>query len=149
MSWRTGDSLSTAAEAESVPTFRIQDTEFTANLDGAAGNVLPVRSSPRPYDVEFASERPLGQVIDQLVEEASHPVVLADRRALDAHLPDVPALADAATMAVDATEEFKSVDGALGVVDFMDSPTSQSKLIDGGDRGRYRPRRRSLRRLCV
>jgi len=119
-----------------VASFRIQDTEFEATLDGEAGDVLPVRSSPRPYEVEFASARPLRDAIDQLVAGASHPVVLADRRALDAHLSGAPAMAEAPMMAVDATEEFKSVDGALGVVDFMDvqrvSRSSLLVVIGGG-----------------
>lgn len=126
----TGDSRSTVEGADPVPTFRIQQTEFDAPLDIGASDVLAVRSSPRSYEVEFASARPLSAVIDELVATASHPVVLADRRALEAHLTDAPALAAAPTLAVDATEEFKSVDGALGVVDFMDTQrVSRSSLL--------------------
>lgn len=113
-----------------MPTFRIQDTQFEAALDGEANDVLPVRSSPRPYEVEFASARHLVDTVDQLVAGASHPVVLADRRALDAHLGSSAALSGAPTMAVDATEEFKSVDGALEVVSFMDAQrVSRSSLL--------------------
>lgn len=119
-----------------MPTFRIQDTEFDAPLDIGRGDVLAVRSSPRPYQVSFASAGPLSSAIDALLSDSSHPVVLADRRALDAHLTDVPALATAPAMTVDATEEFKSVDSALAVVDFMDrqrvSRSSLLVVIGGG-----------------
>ena len=113
-----------------VPTFRIQDTEFNAPLDIGDGDLLSVQSSPRPYQVWFASARPLSATIDGLVSDASHPVVLADRRALEAHLSDAQALDSAPKMIVDATEEFKSVESALAVVDFMDGQrVSRSSLL--------------------
>jgi 3-dehydroquinate synthase len=113
-----------------VPTFRIQETEFDAPLELGDSDVLSVRSSPRPYEVRFASARPLSAAIDEFVSEASHPVVLADLRAMEAHLKDIPALAGAPTMAVDATEEFKSVESALAVVEFMDAQrVSRSSLL--------------------
>jgi 3-dehydroquinate synthase len=113
-----------------MPTFWIQDTEFEAPFDTGHGDVLSVQSSPRPYQVTFASARPLAAVVDEFVAEASHPVVLADRKVLEAHLQDLPALAAAPTMAVEATEEFKSVESSLTVVDFMDSQrVSRSSLL--------------------
>jgi 3-dehydroquinate synthase len=118
-----------------VPTFRIQETSFEAPFD-LGTDVLSVQSSPRPYDVTFASAEPLADVIEKFVSQASHPVVLADERALEAHLKDVPSLADAPTMAVEATEDFKSVESALSVVDFMDSQrvnrSSVLVVIGGG-----------------
>jgi len=121
---------STVDEAEPVPTFRIQETEFTAALDGGDGDTLAVQSSPRPYQVSFASARPLSAAIDELIAEARHPVIFADRRPVEMHLNDAHALATAPTMTVDATEEFKSVDSALAVVDFMDTQrVSRSSLL--------------------
>jgi len=113
-----------------VPTFRIQATEFEASLDVESGDVLDVASSPRPYQVEFTSARPLASTVEDMVAGASHPVVLADRRVMDLHLADAPWLVGAPTMAVDATEEWKSVDGALEVVSFMDAQrVSRSSLL--------------------
>jgi len=119
-----------------MPKFWIQDVEFDVPMDAVTGSTLPVTSSPRPYEVDFASERPLDRAIDALVERSSHTVVLADRRALDAHLRGVPGLASVPSLEVTADEEFKSVDGALGVIDFMDaqrvSRSSQLLVIGGG-----------------
>lgn len=119
-----------------MPTFRIQESEFTAPLDFDHSDVLRVKSSPRPYQVTFASTRPLREAVDELVSEESHPVVLADRRAMEAHLKDLPGLAGVPIMAVDATEDFKSVESALAVVDFMDtqrvSRSSMLVVVGGG-----------------
>ncbi len=113
-----------------MPTFRIQETEFDATLEFEGGSVLPVQSSPRPYQVRFESGRPLDAAIDELLSGATHSVVLADRRATEAHLSDNAALAVVPTMAVDATEDFKSVDSALAVVEFMDAQrVSRSSLL--------------------
>jgi 3-dehydroquinate synthase len=113
-----------------MSTFRIQETDFDLPAVRESGSVLAIRSSPRPYEVDFASTKPLSQSVDALVSSASHAVVLADRRAVDLHLGEAEALASAPTMAVDATEEFKSVEGALGVVDFMDTQrVSRSSLL--------------------
>src|ERR1700678_4061083 len=113
MLWPMEDSQSTEEGADRVPTFRIQETEFEAPFSTGTDDVLSVRSSPRPYDVTFASPRPLTDVIEEFVAQASEPVVLADQRAVEAHLRDVPSLAGAPIMAVEATEEFKSVESAL------------------------------------
>jgi len=119
-----------AGGAERMPVFRIQETEFDAPLDVDGGDVMAIRSTPRPYEVEFASARPLATTIDDMVKAATHPIVLADRRAYEVHLADAPALAAAPSMLVKATEEFKSVDGALSVVEFMDAQrTSRSSLL--------------------
>ena len=113
-----------------MPTFRIQETEFDAPLEFGDGNVISVQSSPRPYGVKFASARPLSDAIDELLSESTHPVVLADRRATEAHLSDNGALAVVPTMSVDATEDFKSVDSAFAVVEFMDAQrVSRSSLL--------------------
>ena len=91
---------------------------------------MAVRSTPRPYQVEFASSQPLGATIDEMVKAAAHPVVLADRTVYEAHLADSPAIAAAPSMLAEATEEFKSVDGAFSVVEFMDAQrTSRSSLL--------------------
>jgi 3-dehydroquinate synthase len=131
-----GDSRLMVEGAERVPTYRIQEREFTAPFDIGDADVLTVQSSPRPYQVSFTSSRDLGAAIGELVAQTPHPVILADRRPLEAHLRDVSALAFSPIMVVDATEEFKSVDSALAVVDFMDaqrvSRSSMLVVIGGG-----------------
>jgi 3-dehydroquinate synthase len=102
-----------------VPNFRIQGCEFSAPCDLGGSDVLTVQSSPRPYEVRFTSSQDLHAVIGELLDCAPHPVILADRRPFEAHLSDVPALTTSPSMVVEATEEFKSVDSALSVVDFM------------------------------
>ena len=115
-----------------VSTFTIQETRFELAPVGTDGDAaeLPVRSSPRPYAVDFAAGRPLVDAVEALLGRSGHPVVLADRRVLDEHLSGSPVLANVPTMAVAATEEFKSVEGALSVVDFMDAQrVSRSSLL--------------------
>jgi 3-dehydroquinate synthase len=118
-----------------VSTFRIQDTEFTLAPPDLMTE-LHVQSSPRPYAVEFASRTPLPQVLSDFVATQSHLLVLADELVLDAYRDELAGLHDVATMAVPATEEFKSVEGALSVVDFMDtqrmSRSSMLLVIGGG-----------------
>jgi 3-dehydroquinate synthase len=126
----TEGSPSTAEGVDVVSHFRIQETDFEYAPDGGEGDVFPVRSSPRPYEVEFASAQPLEAVLDSMVASASHPVVLADRRPLEAHLAGAPSVMGAPMFAVHADEEFKSADGAIGVVAFMDSErVSRSSLL--------------------
>jgi 3-dehydroquinate synthase len=113
-----------------VPNFRIQEREFTAHFDLGDSDVLSVQSSPRPYQVNFASDRDLGVAVGELVAAATHPVILVDRSPLEAHLKDVSALVSSPTMVVDSTEEFKNVDSAFAVVDFIDGQrVSRSSLL--------------------
>jgi 3-dehydroquinate synthase len=132
----TADSRLTEEGAERVPTFRIQEREFSAPFDLEGADALTVLSSPRPYEVCFASSRDLSEAIAELVAETPHSVILADRRPFEAHLKHDSALMSSPTMVVDASEEFKSVESALDVVDFMDTQrVSRSSLfvvIGGG-----------------
>lgn len=91
---------------------------------------MRVRSSPRPYSVEFVSSLPLVATVDALAAQSDHAVVLADRYVLAAHLGTAPAIASAPTFEVEAIEEVKSVDTALSAVEFLDSQrVSRSSLL--------------------
>ena len=123
-----------------MPTFTIQETRFELppvdQITAGTDDEFVVRSSPRPYGVHFASAGSPVEAVEALLARSDHPVVLGDRRVLETHLSGSAALAAAPVMAVEATEEFKSVDGALSVVDFMDaqrvSRSSMLVVIGGG-----------------
>lgn len=104
-----------------VAIFTIQGTIFEADLGIDDSDApLTVRSFPRPYEVEFASDRSPEQAVLSLIAGATHPLVLVDRAVLDTHLGGLPGFPPASVMAVDSTEQFKSVDSALAVLQFLD-----------------------------
>lgn len=100
--------------------FRIGRERFAVAPPPAGGEEggFRVRTSTSAYEVELAPLRPgPAERLTALLEALAEPLVVADAAVLDLHLPEgtgpVPCLA------IGATEETKSLEGAARVVDFL------------------------------
>ncbi|MGH9088567.1 MAG: 3-dehydroquinate synthase [Acidimicrobiales bacterium] len=101
--------------------FTVQGIEFEADLTSDPTDAaMTVRSVPRPYEVEFPSRESPRDVVESLTAASAHPLVLADTRVLSTHLDGLPDFDPASVLPVESTERFKSVDGALSVLRFLD-----------------------------
>lgn len=118
-----------------MPQFRIQETDFTAPLKvDPAG--LVIKSSPRPYTVRFLKDMPVGTCIESYIAKEKHPLVLIDKRVQQLHMKDSALLAKIPTLSVEATEEFKSMEGVFRLLELMEKSkvtrTSMLFVIGGG-----------------
>ncbi len=110
-----------------MATFRIQDTEFSV-APWPSDDVLPIDSSPRPYSVVIDTDSSPMRTVDRMVDEAMHPLVLIDEQIVNLH--SWQASSDLVVLPVAATEEFKSVEGAFSVIEFLDSHRiSRSSMV--------------------
>jgi len=119
-----------------MATFRIQDEELSATLDPRVGNGFRVQSSPRPYDVEFVTEQSPRETVEALILAASHPLILIDRKVLDLYFADSTIVTATPMLVVDATEDFKQIEGSLEVCEFLEreraTKTSTLLVVGGG-----------------
>lgn len=119
-----------------MPRFRIQDTDFEAPLAVDASGKLTIKSSPRPYSIEFLRGAPVAASIDALVAAEAHPLILIDKKVLELHFSHAPAMARTPTIAIVGTEEVKNIEGALDVVAMMErekmTKSSMLFVIGGG-----------------
>src|SRR5438552_4188923 len=115
--------------------FRIQETDFDAPLKVGSGGFM-IKSSPRPYNVEFLSREPLAAAIDKKIAGCGHPLVLADKRVIDLHLKRAPSLSRTPILPLEAAEEVKTMDGVMRLIEFLqrEKATRSSMLfvIGGG-----------------
>ncbi len=118
-----------------MPRFSIQESDFAAPLTLGDGGELVIKSSPRPYGVEFLSHLPLASSIEKAIAAAAHPVILADRRVVDLYLKHSPSLARAPMLTAEATEDFKTIDGVMRLVELLEKSgvtRSSTLFVIGG-----------------
>jgi 3-dehydroquinate synthase len=122
-----------------MPTFSIEDALFEIDSNDWAScgtESFEVRSLPRSYIVDFASNRPVESTVGELTELSDHCVVFADEAVLSVYPVLAEVTADAPAMTIQATESFKSVESALALVEFLDlqrvSRSSQLIAVGGG-----------------
>ena len=112
-----------------MPTFRIQDTSFEAPLT-IGKDTLTIKSSPRPYQIDFLSHLPLAETIESAIASAKHPIILADRRVMETHLAKSAAIKKAPSLIAEATEDFKTMDGVLKLTALMQgSNATRSSML--------------------
>lgn len=99
--------------------FSVQGVEFDlGHLDRAGTDDLVVASSPRDYVVHFLPDNPAaGDAVVEALSLEHRPILVADQRVLDLHFRD--SLAHVEHLGLEATEELKSIDGAVRVLDFL------------------------------
>jgi 3-dehydroquinate synthase len=119
-----------------MPKFHIQDTEFEARLDITLAEGLTVKSVPYPYSIEFADPGPVRGHIEALVESSREPFVLIDRRIRDLYLADSSVLDRVPTLALDATEQIKTINSAIAAAEFLEDNKATKQgmyfVIGGG-----------------
>jgi 3-dehydroquinate synthase len=115
--------------------FRIQDHDFSYT-PVVANHQLPIASVPRPYVLDFASHTPLIEAVRATIATSAHPLLLIDVRVRDLYFKGQNLVPADQMLCVDATEGFKTLDGALQVCDLMQrcgaSRTSTLYVIGGG-----------------
>ena len=101
-----------------MPTFSIQGTEFSYESSGEV-STFQVKSSPRDYQVDFASLLSIEENLETLLLGLTEPIIICDQRVFASHLETFPVVTQFPTLFVKATENFKSIDGVITVLDFM------------------------------
>lgn len=101
-----------------MPEFRIQDRVFAAHLDRSFARIT-IKSVPRPYEVELCHSDDPSLTVGQVVGSVRQPMLLVDRAVWRRWLAGVPALQTLPRLEMDATEENKSIDSVLGIVEFL------------------------------
>lgn len=119
-----------------MPSFRIQQREFAAELDPREGAGFAVKSVPRPYRVELAASPAPGETVAAQVAGARHPLLMTDRRVASLHLDANAALRAVPRFSMDAREENKQIATVLQVIDFLEQQratrTSMLFVVGGG-----------------
>jgi|SRR5665213_380640 len=98
--------------------FSVQGTEFSYESSGEV-STLQVKSSPRDYRVDFTSQMSIEENLRELLLGFPEPIILCDQSVFNSHLETSSDITQFPALFVDATENFKSIDGVIVVLDFM------------------------------
>jgi 3-dehydroquinate synthase len=101
-----------------VPVFSIQGIEFCYEPTKELA-VLEVSSALHNYQVDFSSHLSVEENIRELLFELPEPIILCDQSVFDSHLKALLESAQLPRLLVNASESFKSIDGATSVLNFM------------------------------
>lgn len=116
--------------------FRIQEQDFQAIARPVPGSGFTVRSSPRPYQLDFRASVSPGRQLEQEIRSTKVPILLIDRRIKELYLDGQTALDDVPTFVVDATEDAKQIGTVLEIVEFLEThkatKTSLMFVVGGG-----------------
>lgn len=111
--------------------FQINQRSFSSALNPAAGlNQFEIKSVPRPYSVILDDGEQSWDRVAQLMKENKNNLLLVDEKVFGLYCRDM-ALDESKVFKAAANEEFKTVDGMLKVVGFMNRNqiTKGDKLI--------------------
>jgi len=112
-------------------TFKIQEKEFSLEIPPIADKIrFEVKSVPRPYSVIFDTNEKPGKTVQQILSEDPNYLLLIDERVWELY-GDCITHPSNKILKAKATEDFKTVDGMLSVVDFMNfnKLTKGEKLV--------------------
>jgi 3-dehydroquinate synthase len=101
-----------------MSTFSVQGTEFSYEFSGEV-STLQIKSSPREYGVFFAGQMSVDENMKELLSDLPEPIILCDRSVFNSHLETSSVINQYPTLLVDASENFKCIDGVFEVLDFM------------------------------
>ena len=93
-----------------------------------------VKSSPRPYEVEIKNDNNIQQEIKIKLKENSKNLLLVDKNVYDLYLKDLN-IDSSRIFIAEATEEFKTINGILDVISFLeknDFTKSETLIVVGG-----------------
>lgn len=116
-------------------TFQIQQQVFHANARPTEGEGYTVRSSPRPYQIEFfASEQP-GQRLAAEILAHKAPLLLIDSRIHELYFSQIAGLDAVPTFKIAATEDNKEIGSVLDIAEFLEqhgATKSNMMFVVGG-----------------
>lgn len=99
-------------------TFSVQGKIFNVDFSEQS-SILEVKSHPRPYKVEFLQGSEIHDIFDDAIRSFDEPLVLVDEKLVTTHLNESKLIGETPTMSVEVSESFKSLDGAVSVLNFM------------------------------
>ncbi len=108
--------------------FSVQGTQFSYVSSGEVAT-LHIMSSPRDYRVDFTSDMSIEESLRELFSDLTDPIVLCDQNVFNSHVESSSVVTQHPTLYVDASESFKSIDGVLTVLDFIEY-TASGKRFD-------------------
>ena len=110
--------------------FLIENKDFFMNDNFDKEENFIVKSSPWDYNVTVKREAEPVKEIQDLLDENPHNLLLIDKKVYNLYFKDLKIEAERVYKA-EATEKFKTIDGVLDVVSFLERNelTKQEKLI--------------------
>ncbi len=98
--------------------FSVQGKIFNVDFSEQS-SILEVKSHPRPYEVEFLQGRDIHHIFDDFLKSCNEPLVLVDEKLVERHLSQSKLIRETPIMSVAVSERFKSLDGAVSILNFM------------------------------
>lgn len=109
--------------------FKIQNQTFSVNTQEDISSKLIIKSSPRPYKVNFSRQ-------NLFANKSPSSLLLADRKVHNLYLKNNQELSGVPTFLVDAIEETKEIKTVLEIIDFLEknsaTKTSMLYVVGGG-----------------
>jgi len=119
-----------------MPNFLIHGTRLELGDDIDTSAPLQIQSVPRPYTVTFHSGAGSGARLASEILKHPAPLLLVDQWVFERYLRHEPGLDRVARFVVHATEDKKSIETVLEIVDFLNqqsaSKTSMLFAVGGG-----------------
>lgn len=110
--------------------FKIDGKDFIADSDMSRGTSFEIKSVPRPYQVLWdTSENPF-KLVNELIPKESKNLLLIDRNVYNIYAKHLT-VPESKIYIADATEEFKTLNGVVSLIDFLEKNrfTKGEKLI--------------------
>jgi 3-dehydroquinate synthase len=98
--------------------FKIQNSSFRDWSSGVNADAFTIKSSPRPYCVEFISSNQQFSWLEQQILAQQKPLILSDSYVQDELLPNLK-IGEVPTYRLEPTEENKDIATVLAVCDFL------------------------------
>lgn len=114
--------------------FFIENRTYTIPENFQELSRFTVKSSPRPYEVEIKNDNNIQQEIKIKLKENSKNLLLVDKNVYDLYLKDLN-IDSSRIFIAEATEEFKTINGILDVISFLeknDFTKSETLIVVGG-----------------
>ena len=115
--------------------FRIQEEVLTA-LARPAADGFTVESSPCPYKVDFYKGDGAGDRLSVELLKEDSPLLVIDKNIYEHYLSDSESIKDIPTLIIEASEEIKSINTVLEIIEFMEeqevTKASMLYIVGGG-----------------
>jgi 3-dehydroquinate synthase len=114
--------------------FTIEGKEFFVRKDLVKSDSFVVRSIPRSYPVKWAEQTKPQEIINNLMAENSENILFIDKNVYDIYgnYLEIP---KSKIFVAEATEEFKTLDGFIGLIEFLQKnkfTKGESLIVVGG-----------------
>lgn len=123
-------------KAKNMNKFKIQGVNLEAQARPDITEGFTVKSSPRPYQVDFHFGEGVARRLASAVDGCKAPLLLVDKNIFDMYLLDEEVFKRVPIYLVEAKEAVKQIDTVLSIVDFLEfnqaTRTSMLFVVGGG-----------------